>query len=40
MVDGVKSLLSEEEKEQVSIKNYKTLLPKEEYILARGTNYL
>jgi len=40
LVEWVKSLLSDEEQEQVTLKNYKTLLPKEEYILARGTNYL
>ena len=40
LVEWVKSLLSDEEQEQVTLENYKTLLPKEEYILARGTNYL
>ena len=40
LIEWVKSLLSDEEQEQVTLKNYKTLLPKEEYILARGTNYL
>lgn len=40
LIEWVKSLLSDEEQEQVTKQNYKSLLPKEEYILARGTNYL
>ena len=40
LIEWVKSLLSDEEQDQVTKQNYKSLLPKEEYILARGTNYL
>ena len=40
LIEWVKSLLSDEEQDQVTKQNYKSLLPKEEDILARGTNYL
>ena len=40
IVDWLRSLLSEEEGQRISIDNYKNFMPKENYYMTQGTRYL
>ena len=40
LINWLKSIVSDEEQDQINYKNYKQFLPKEEYIQKFRTNYL